>query len=70
MKQFILLLTFFTCFACKQNASDAKQSQAASPTTTPAKDSTGTVNDRTPFMISSIAIEAGGAVVLGSNETE
>jgi hypothetical protein len=64
MKQFFLLLTFFTCFACKQNASDAKQQAVAVDST--AKQATkaaGTDNDRTPFMISSIAIEAGGAVV-------
>jgi hypothetical protein len=62
MKQFILLLTLFTCFACKQNASPIKQDEAASPTK-PAADSTGSDNDRPLSMVSSITIEAGGAVV-------
>jgi hypothetical protein len=64
MKQFFLFLTLLTCFACKQNASDAKQKAVAvDSTANQAAKAAGTDNDRTPFMISSIAIEAGGAVV-------
>lgn len=57
MKQFIILLSLCTLFACKQAASDAKQPAA------PTKPETGTDDNRPLSMVSSIMIEDGGAVV-------
>jgi hypothetical protein len=58
MKQFIILLTLCTLFACKQPVSDGKQPVIVNPA--PNKDANGTDNNRPLSLVSSIKIDVSG----------